>query len=259
MPPTTGNSFDALADTDDPPLLANNGALFKAIRTAQPDVAAVLIQQDRMVRAIPAQVATQVVTQMATALAPLDSQVATQVATQMATALAPLASFVDLVKAMNSLLFELKDFKGQLGDLRLDVNNLKWCHTNLNSVLLKQDSLLTGCKASNNRLVTSLRMDINDPCSKFPELCRELIDSTVGLATSIKEIEAILQGFQAQVAAAPPVDQGADTPVPPPLPGGSVDPPPMLGHARTTRFQFPNGLMPTFRGAAFFTPGNCSH
>ena len=246
MPPTTGNSFDALADTDDPPLLANNGALFKAIRTAQPDVAAVLIQQDRMVRAIPAQVATQVVTQMATALAPLDSQVATQVATQMATALAPLASFVDLVKAMNSLLFELKDFKGQLGDLRLDVNNLKWCHTNLNSVLLKQDSLLTGCKASNNRLVTSLRMDVNDPCSKFPELCRELIDSTVGLATSIKEIEAILQGFQAQVAAAPPVDQGTDTPVPPPLPGGSVNPPPMLRPACTNRFQLPDELMPTF-------------
>ena len=50
------------------------------------------------------------------------------------------------------------------------------------------------------------------------------MDSTVGLAMSIKEIETIVQDLQAQLATALQVGQGADTPAPPPLPGGSAAP-----------------------------------
>ena len=72
------------------------------------------------------------------------------------------------------------------------------------------------------------------------------MDSTVGLAMSIKEIKAIIWDLQAQAAAVPQAVHGTITPVPPPPQDGSVDPPLMLDNACTTRFQLPNGLLPTF-------------
>ena len=186
------------------PPAADDDTPFKAICTTQPDVAAVLVRQDRTVKAI-----------------------TTQVATQPPMALAPMTSFVESIKMMKScLLAEFKDFKGQLGDLHLDVNDHERRLTHLSSYLQKQEALLTGYKAHNNRLVivTTLRMDVNDACAKIPELCRELVDSTVGLATSVKAIEATVKDLQAQVATVPQVKQGADKSVPPPLPRGSVNP-----------------------------------
>ena len=95
----------------------------------------------------------------------------------------------------SSILAKLREFRGQLGNLCVDVNNHERCLNHLNSQFLKQDALLTGYKATNDKLMTSLRTDVNDACAKFPELCRELVDSSVGLVTSIKEIEAIIQGL----------------------------------------------------------------
>ncbi len=84
-------------------------------------------------------------------------------------ALAPMALFVDSVKTMESRIFaKLRDFKGQLGNLRLDVNDHERRLTHLSSNLLKQDALLTGYKATEDRLVTSLHMDVNDACAKIP-------------------------------------------------------------------------------------------
>jgi hypothetical protein len=52
---TTGNSFTALLDTNDNPTLADNDnfVLFRAIRISLPEVAAVLVQQDNIIRALP--------------------------------------------------------------------------------------------------------------------------------------------------------------------------------------------------------------
>ncbi len=54
-PLTTGNSFTALLDTNDNPTLADNDnfVLFRAIRISLPEVAAVLVQQDNIIRALP--------------------------------------------------------------------------------------------------------------------------------------------------------------------------------------------------------------
>ena len=49
-----------------------------------------------------------------------------------------------------------------------------------------------GYKTTNDRIVTSHRTDVNDTCARIPELRRELMDSTVGLAMSIKEIKAFV-------------------------------------------------------------------
>jgi hypothetical protein len=57
--------------------------------------------------------------------------------------------------------------------------------------------LLKGYKDKNDKLVVTLRTDVNDARAKIPALRRELQDSTVGLATSIKEIKAIVQDLRA--------------------------------------------------------------
>ena len=57
-PPATGNSFAALMDTDNNPTLADDDddILFRAICVSLPEVAAVLVQQDNIIRALPEQV-----------------------------------------------------------------------------------------------------------------------------------------------------------------------------------------------------------
>jgi len=74
------------------------------------------------------------------------------------------------------LLATIEAFNGKLGDLRQDVNDherqlayLKSDVTDhdkrlstLNSDLLTQDSLLKGYKATNDNIVATLHMDVND-------------------------------------------------------------------------------------------------
>ncbi len=105
---------------------------------------------------------------------------------------------------------------GQFDNLRCDVNNHDKCLTNLSSNLHKQESLLKGYKDKNDKLVVTLNTDINDARAKIPALCWELQDSTIGLATSIKKIKAIIHDLRAQVATLPQVNQGTDPSAPPP-------------------------------------------
>jgi hypothetical protein len=49
----------------------------------------------------------------------------------------------------------------------MDVNNYERHLNHLNSEFLKQDVLMTGYKATNYKLVTSLRTDVNDARAKF--------------------------------------------------------------------------------------------
>ena len=195
----TGNSFTALPDTNNTPTLADDDddIRFKAICITHPKVAAALMQQDNKIRAIPEQVETRMAPSMAV-----------QMMSAIASAIAPLANtiqkmdtrFTSFATAQSNILAKLKGFKEQLGDLKMDVNDHERHLTHLNSKLHKQDALLTGYKTTNDRLVTSVRTDVNDTRAKIPELCPELMDSTVGLAMSIKEIEAIVWDLQAQAA-----------------------------------------------------------
>jgi hypothetical protein len=197
LPPTTGNSFGTLADTNDSPPQAydalgeqaadSDDALYKAVCASQPDITAILLWQDNTINAT--------MTQMTTALNLL----------------------VDRMEAMEDrLLAKIDAFNGQFGNLRCDVNDHDKHLTNLSSDLCKQESLLKGYKDKKDKLVVTLRTDINGACAKIPALRRELQDSPVGLATSIKEIEAIVQDLRAQVATLPQVDQGTE-PSPPPM------------------------------------------
>jgi hypothetical protein len=76
--------------------------------------------------------------------------------------------------------------------------------------------LLKGYKDNNDKVVATIRTDVNHARAKIPALRRELQDSTVGLAMSIKEIKAITQDIRAQVGTLPQVDQGTDPSTPPP-------------------------------------------
>jgi hypothetical protein len=195
-PPTTGNSFGALANTDNSPPRAYNApgeqaadsadALYKAVRASHPDITAILLRQDNTINATTMQMMT------------------------------ALNSLVDRMEAMEDrLLAKIDAFNGQFGNLRRDVNNHDKRLTNLSSDLRKQDSLLKGYKDKNDKLVVPLRTDVNNARTKIPALRRKLQDSTVGLATSIEEIKAIVQDLRAQVATLPQVNQGID-PSPPP-------------------------------------------
>ena len=174
-------------------------------------------------------------------------------------AIAPLAATIQAINTQlteqSTILAELTGFKGQIDDLKMDVNNHEQLLTHLNSKLHKQDALLTVYKTTNDRIVTSLRTDVNDTRAKIPELCRELMDSTVGLATSIKEIEALVHDLRQQQQQEP-VHRETTPTTPPPVWGASVDPPPTLG---TSRLNLPGGLNPTFQGATSFPSGNPPH
>ncbi len=81
-------------------------------------------------------------------------------------------------------------FQWKFGDLRQDVNDHERRLSALNFDLLKQDSPLKGYKDTNDKLVATLRMDVNDTRVKIPELRREIQDSTVGLVTSNGMVQA---------------------------------------------------------------------
>ena len=102
-------------------------------------------------------------------------------------AIAPLVATIQTMNTQiteqSTILAELKGFKGQIDDLKMDVNDHERRLTHLNSELHKQDALLLGYKTINDRIVTSLRTDVNDARAKIPKLRQELMYSTVGLAT----------------------------------------------------------------------------
>ncbi len=130
-----------------------------------------------------------------------------------------LNSLVDRMEAMEDrLLAKIDAFNGQFGNLRCVVNNHDKHLTNLSSDLRKQESLLKGYKDKKDKLVVNLRTDVNNTHTKIPALCHKLQDSTVGLATSIKEIKAIVQDLRAQVATFTP-GQPRHRPIPIPLYG----------------------------------------
>jgi peptidoglycan hydrolase CwlO-like protein len=74
------------------------------------------------------------------------------------------------ITKQSTILAELKGFKGQIDNLKMDVNDHERRLTHLNSELHKQDALLMGYKTTNDRIVASLRTDVNDTCAKIPEL-----------------------------------------------------------------------------------------
>jgi hypothetical protein len=119
LPPTTGNSFGTLADTNDSPPRAYNvpgeqaansaDKLYKAVRASQPDITAILLWQDNTINAT--------TMQMTMALNLL----------------------VDRMEAMEvRLLAKIDAFNRQFGNLRCDVNDHDKRLTNLSSDLRKQ-------------------------------------------------------------------------------------------------------------------------
>ncbi len=240
-PPTTGNSFGALADTDnsspqardapDKQAAVSDEALFKTVHASLPDVVATLFRHQ-----------TEVATGLTSLIAMFKESMKDLKNAMMKEMDNSRKEMMTEMKAMEDrLLAKINAFNGQFGDLCQDVNDHEKRLTNLSSDVHKQEPLLKGYKDNKDKLVSTLRTDVNNACAKIPALQREIQDSTVGLVRSIKEIEAIVQDLRMQVATLPPVDQGAAALAPSQLRGVSVDPPPTPG---TTHLQLPGGLMP---------------
>ena len=155
------------------------------------------------------------------------------------------------------LLATINASNGKLGDLHQDVNDherqlfhLKSEVTDhnkhlsdLNSILLTQDSLLKGYRTTNDNTAATLCTDVNNTRARIPKLRRKIQDSVA----SLKAIEALVFCQQEQVN-----HVGSST-VTIPIWGASVNPP----HTPSpNRFNLPENLNPTFRGAASFPSGN---
>ena len=93
--------------------------------------------------------------------------------------------------------------------------------------MLKQNSVLKGYRDTNDKLVATLRVDVNDTRARIPDLRRELQDSTAGLVTSIKDIEALVHEVRQQqpVPATHDSTKSDSTPADTPVRGASVNPP----------------------------------
>jgi hypothetical protein len=117
-PPAPGHSLAALTDANNNPTLADNDddILFRAIHVSLPEVAAVLVRQDNKIRMLPEQVATRMGTSMA--------DHTEQMMSAITSAITPLAATIHTMNtSQNVILTALKGFKGQLNDLKMDVNN----------------------------------------------------------------------------------------------------------------------------------------
>ncbi len=117
-PPTTGNSFGTLTNTDDSPPRAYDAlgeqaansadALYKAVRASQSDITAILLWQENTINATTMQM------------------------------MMALNLLVERMEAMEDrLLAKVDAFNGQFGNLRHDVNNHDKHLTNLSSNLHK--------------------------------------------------------------------------------------------------------------------------
>jgi hypothetical protein len=159
---------------------------------------------------------------------------------------------------------EHQDLMKSLGDMRRDADALAVRLTDLASDVGKQEAQLKGYRDINDKVTAAIRSDVNDTRAKFPEFCREiqgeLEKSSVGLATSIKEletkVESEIQDLKARVIAPSTLGglgPAASTDIP--LRGASVDPPPTPS-ANAPQFQLPGGVLNPYRGSASFTPGN---
>ena len=177
------------------------------------------------------------------------------------------------------LLAKFDTFNGQIGDLRLATYNHEQRIKDhdqriddLNSNLLKLESLHKGYKDRTTTLVDTLRNDVNDTRAKIPNLRREVQDSaaelrveyrnaTDGLTLSINDIAAHVSTLRQQQKDSAHIstlhqqqNESVSDDRTTPARGASVDPPPSPG---LNCFNLPGGLNPTFRGAASFPSGNC--
>ena len=254
-PMLTGNSFaddNAYDATDEHAAADLDNALYKAVMAQTPDVGHILRRQEQ-------KLAMTYATLMDNLFKMLDGRFA-----KMDDRFDKLTSSIDkgekrqeesMSNLENRLLAKIEAFNGQIGNLRTDtidherrINDQDRGIDELKSNLLKMESVHKGFKDTNNELVATLHTDVNDTRAKIPELLRKYQDSAAGLATSIKEVAALIYDLRQQQQK--PVDTpSAATPVR----GTSVNPPPTPG---LTRFNLPGGINPTFRGTASFPSGN---
>ena len=154
----------------------------------------------------------------------------------------------------SNLCTDVNDHERRLVALKSAITDHRTRISPLTSDLLIQESVIKGYKDTNNTTVATLRTDVKDTRARFPELRREVQESTAGLATSIKELAALIHELRQQQRT--PVTSKTAPTTPPPVRGASVDLPPTPG---TTRFNLHDGLNPIFQGAASFPSGNRPH
>ena len=242
-PPTTGNSFNALADVDaddapDDSAATSDDALYKAVIASYPDIGAILRRQAHDIAASSLQ-ATTAFTSLMGLIKTMDGRLARMenhqvVSTQQmenrhVTSMNTLEErqVASMSQMEMRLVAKIDAFNGQCGDLRLDINDHERRLSTLNSDVLKQNSVLKGYRDTNDKLVATLRVDVNDTRARIPDLRRELQDSTAGLVTSIKDIEALVHEVRQQqpVPATHDSTKSDSTPADTPVRGASVNPP----------------------------------
>ena len=150
------------------------------------------------------------------------------------------------------LLAKIDAFHDKFGNICTDVNDHKRHLVALKSAvtdhdtristltfdLLIQESVLKGYKDTNNTTVATLCADVNDPCAKFPELCREIQKSTAGLAHDLRQQQRT------------PVNSETAPTTPPPSSGCFSQSPP---YSRYDPLQFAWRLESHFSRGGFFS------
>jgi predicted nucleic acid-binding Zn-ribbon protein len=107
------------------------------------------------------------------------------------------------------LLAKIEAFNGQIGDLRTNAIDHERRINDQDQRINELKSAHKGYKDTNNELIATLRTDVNNTRAKIPELRREVQDSavelrqeyqdsTAGLATSIKEVAALIPDLHQQ-------------------------------------------------------------
>ena len=117
------------------------------------------------------------------------------------------------VKSMSHLedhlLAKIEAYNGQIGNLRTNAIDHERRINDQDQRINELKSAHKGYKDTNNELIATLRTDVNNTRAKIPELRREVQDSavelrqeyqdsTAGLATSIKEVAALIPDLHQQ-------------------------------------------------------------
>ncbi len=74
-----------------------------------------------------------------------------------------------------------------LGDLHCNVVDQGTSITDLGSDIRKQESLLKGYRDKTDKIIATLRSDVNDAHAGIPLLCRELQDFAAGMDASLRQ------------------------------------------------------------------------